>query len=165
MTIHEYRWILDHCFIIIIHVPFTYSWGWCLVQQQCLDEGCSGCEEGWEREAAGARRYQPVVIEEFLFLCCLHCYCCLPHWHHPRPLWMRSQIVRERMRRRTEGGAGFSEVRGTPRHPPDDIFHGSTALLKSRFDNCHSSNTLRYLYFRGSYTHWLRGQIWGKVHL
>ena len=68
MTIPEYRWILDYCFIIIIHVPFTYSWGWCLVRQQCLDEGCSGCEEGWEREAAGARRYQPVAIKEFLFL-------------------------------------------------------------------------------------------------
>ena len=66
MTAPECIWTLDHRFMINIHVPFTYSWGWSLVQQ-CLDEGCSGCEEGWEREAAGARRYQPVAIEEFLF--------------------------------------------------------------------------------------------------
>ena len=119
-------------------------------------------------EGSGRSEALPTCCHRvILVFCCIRCCycCCLPHWHHPRPLWMRSQIVRERMRRRTEGGAGCSEVRGTPRRPPDDISHGSTALLKSRFDNCYSSNSLRYLNFRGSYTHGLRGQIWGKVHL
>ena len=99
-------------------------------------------------EGSGRSEALPTCCHRvILVFCCIRCCycCCLPHWHHPRPLWMRSQIVRERMRRRTEGGAGCSEVRGTPRRPPGDIFHGSTALLKTRFDNCYSSNSLRYL--------------------